>query len=179
MTGRARLILPHAVMLVVAGLLYGAASRIDAETGGRIGPAVWPKAVIVFMALLCAYEIVKRLVVGASGSAKGLVTGLEATSPAKDASPEHPARLFGGIALVVAYVFGVQGLGFFLATALFLAIFPWVGGLRRPFLSAAIGIAGSLLLVVVFMRIAYISLPLGAGPFRDFSIALLRWLGVS
>ena len=53
-------VLPHGVMLVVACLLYWAATRIDVETGGRIGPAVWPKAVIVFMGLLCAYEIVKR-----------------------------------------------------------------------------------------------------------------------
>jgi len=31
----------------------------------------------------------------------------------------------------------------------------------------------------MFMRVAYISLPLGAGPFRELSLALLRLLGVS
>ena len=36
-----------------------------------------------------------------------------------------------------------------------------------------------LTLVLVFMRIAYISLPLGAGPFRDLSIALMRAIGVT
>jgi hypothetical protein len=52
-----------------------------------------------------------------------------------------------------------------------------VAGLRRPVLSAALGIAGSLALVVVFMRIAYISLPFGEGPFRTLSLALLRAIG--
>ena len=37
--------------------------------------------------------------------------------------------------------------------------------------------AGSLALVVVFMRIAYISLPFGEGPFRALSLALLRAIG--
>ena len=34
-------------------------------------------------------------------------------------------------------------------------------------------------LLVMFMRIAYISLPLGEGPFRSLSLALLRAIGVS
>jgi hypothetical protein len=31
---------------------------------------------------------------------------------------------------------------------------------------------------VIFMRVAYISLPLGAGPFHDLSTALLALIGV-
>lgn len=87
--------------------------------------------------------------------------------------------LYGGIALIAAYVVLVPWIGFFVATTLFLAIFPWIGGLRRPVLAGALGLAGSLVLVVVFMRIAYISLPLGEGPFRAISIALMRAIGVS
>jgi hypothetical protein len=33
--------------------------------------------------------------------------------------------------------------------------------------------------VVVFMRVAYISLPLGEGPFRAISLGLMRAIGVS
>ena len=65
------------------------------------------------------------------------------------------------------------------ATAVFLAAFPWFGGMRRPLLTGALGIGGSLALVVVFMRVAYISLPLGEGPFRALSLALLAAIGVS
>jgi hypothetical protein len=183
---RAREILPYVVLLAVTGLLYWASTRIQADTGGRIGPSAWPKAIIVVMGLLCAYEIVKRLVIGSASSAKGLVSTSTALPVAAAASAEPPAAereyprmLYGGMAMVVAYVVAVPWLGFFVTTALFLALFPWVGGMRRPVLTGAIGLAGSLLLVVVFMRVAYISLPLGEGPFRSLSLALLRAIGVS
>ena len=183
MSAKLTRVLPHAVMLVVACLLYWAAARIDAETGGRIGPAVWPKAVIVFMGLLCAYEIVKRLLVRSEFVARGLLSGTNAApgQPVKreDAEPHHHGMLLGGIALIAGYVFTVPWIGFFTATALFLAVFQWIGGFRRPAIALAIGLGGALALVVVFMRIAYISLPLGEGPFRAISIGLMRLIGVS
>jgi len=181
--GKLTRVLPHAVMLVVACLLYWAATRIDVDTGGRIGPAVWPKAVIVFMGLLCAYEIVKRLLIGSEFAAGGLLSGTNAApgQPVRreDAEPRHHRMLAGGIGLIAAYVVTVPWIGFFVATAIFLAVFPWIGGLRRPVLSAAIGLVGALALAVIFMRVAYISLPLGEGPFRAISIGLMRLLGVT
>jgi putative tricarboxylic transport membrane protein len=196
-------VLPHGVMLVVACLLYWAATRIDADTGGRIGPDVWPKAVIAFMALLCVYEIVKRLVVRTEFEATGVVAMAippassdlidppPAPSQGRGNSPPSPLgegrgegqenyrMLFGGIAVIGGYVVAVPWIGFFTATALFLATFPWVGGLRRPAVSLALSLAGTLLLALVFLKVAYISLPLGEGPFRSLSLALLRLIGVS
>jgi putative tricarboxylic transport membrane protein len=172
-------VLPHAVMLVVACLLYWAATRIDAPTGGRIGPDVWPKAVIVFMGLLCAYEIAKRLLVRTDFVAKGLLSGTAGATDDKDAFVANYPMLFGAIALIAGYVFTVPWIGFFVATAIFLAVFPWIGGFRRPAIALALGLGGSLALVVIFMRVAYISLPLGEGPFRALSLGLLRLIGVS
>ncbi|MEO5677295.1 MAG: hypothetical protein ABIQ84_07090, partial [Usitatibacter sp.] len=77
MPNKLRRVLPHGVMLAASCWLYWAATRIDAETGGRIGPGVWPKAAIVFMGVLCAYEIVKRLVARSDFEAKGLLPGSE------------------------------------------------------------------------------------------------------
>jgi hypothetical protein len=176
MPTRLRQVLPHGVMLLAAVFLYWAATLIDVDTGGRIGPAVWPKTIIVIMGLLCAYEVVKRLVSDAPGEVRALGVP-EGEGGGAKGLPEHPRKLFGGIALIAAYVVAVPWLGFFVTTALFLAAFPWVAGLRRPVLTAALGIAGSLALVVVFMRIAYISLPFGEGPFRALSLALLRAIG--
>jgi hypothetical protein len=179
MSGKLMRVLPHAVMLAAACALYWAATRIDADTGGRIGPAVWPKAIIVIMGLLCAYEIVKRLVARSDFEAKGLLSGSQLPAAEPEAPGSDHKMLAGGIALIAAYVVAVPWAGFFVTTALFLGIFPWIGGLRRPALSAAIAIAGSFTLVVVFMRVAYISLPLGEGLFRTISLALLRAIGVS
>ncbi len=190
-------VLPYAAMLAVSALLYWAAMQIDtrgAEGGRRIGPDFWPKVVIVLMALLSAYEIVKRLVVRTDFTAQGLVGELEHIAPAASSAPaadppsssseapaerEYPGRLFAGIALVAGFALAVDWLGFFLSTAVFLAAFMLLGGYRRPVLACLLGFAGSLLLIVVFMRVAYISLPLGSGPFRSLSLGLLRLLGVN
>lgn len=201
MTRRMRHALPHLVMLLVSALLYWAAMQIDtraAEGGRRIGPDFWPKAIIVIMGALCLYEVVKRLVVKSSFTAEGLTGELhqnpagpapvaEETAAAAGATPdsgqqpqrEYPGRLLAGIVLIAAFALGVDWLGFFVATAVFLTAFMLIGGLRRPLLACAIGVAGSFALIVIFMRVAYISLPLGAGPFREVSLALLRLLGVS
>ncbi len=176
MPGKLRRVLPHGVMLAVSCWLYWASTRIDVETGGRIGPAVWPRAVIVLMGLLCAYEIVKRLVVRTEFDAKGLVRGMADPPPGEGS---NYGMLFGGIGLIAAFVLLVPWIGFFLATALFLAIFPWVGGLRRPVVAISVSLAGTLVLAVVFLKIAYISLPLGEGPFRALSLGLMRLLGVT
>jgi hypothetical protein len=181
---RARLqaLLPYLAMLAAAGFFYWAATRIQADTGGRIGPAAWPKAIIAVLALLCVYEIVKRLIAPSGPSATGVVStsGPQGVPHEPDGEEKtYPAKLAGGIGLVAAYVVAAPWLGFFVSTALFLAIFPWVGGVRRPMLLAVLGVAGSLTLIVTFMRVAYISLPLGEGPFRALSIGLLRLIGVT
>ena len=47
MKQRLRLALPHAVLLLVAGLLYYATSFIDtAASATRIGPDFWPRIII-------------------------------------------------------------------------------------------------------------------------------------
>jgi putative tricarboxylic transport membrane protein len=194
MTHRMRRLLPHVVMLAISALLYWAALQIDtrgAEGGRRIGPEFWPKLIIVIMGALCVYEIVKRLVVKTTFTAEGLTGALDhnpaeaaPAEPAPDASVppgqqrSYPGRLLAGIAAIAGFALAVDWLGFFVATAAFLATFILIGGFRRPLVAAAIGLAGSFVLIVMFMRVAYISLPLGAGPFRELSLALLHLLGV-
>lgn len=182
-TSRWRHCLPHFVMLLVAIALYAAASRIDAggSAVGRIGPDFWPKAIIVFMGALCLYEIVKRAVFGSEFAATGLVPTDRPGEPAADEppAPEYPAKLLAGAALIVGYVAAITWLGFFASTAVFLFGFAWIGGFRRVVWNLAIALGGALLMVVLFMRVAYISLPLGEGPFRSLSIGLMRLLGIS
>lgn len=169
-----RRVLPHAVMLVASLLLYWAATRIEPGTGGRIGPDVWPKAIVVFMALLCAYEIAKRLL-----SREPPAEPVAASAEAAVVPPQRAHRmLWWGIALIAAYVTLVPWIGFFTATLVFLWVFPVAGGLWRPGTSGVIALAGTLLLAVVFMRVAYISLPLGEGPFKLISVALMKLVGV-
>lgn len=186
MKERLRLALPHTVLLLVAGALYYATSFIDTSGSGatRLGPDFWPKLIIGAMAALCIYEIGKRLILGSTRDAAGLTAGLErAPIEAEGASalPHAPLdnrKLAGGIALIAAFVIGVAYIGFFIGTVLFLSLFCWIGGYRRALPVALVSVIGAFVLLVIFMRVAYVSLPLGIGPFQDVSVWLLRLIGV-
>ncbi|MGH6609207.1 MAG: tripartite tricarboxylate transporter TctB family protein [Burkholderiaceae bacterium] len=186
MRGRLRLALPHTVLLLVAALLYYATTFIDTSGSGgtRLGPDFWPKIIIGAMAALCIYEIGKRLIVGVTRDATGLITGLErAPIEAEGASALPRARtdnrkLAAGIALIAMFVVGVVYVGFFIGTVLFLALFSWIGGYRRAWPVALVSVIGAFVLLVIFMRVAYVSLPLGVGPFQQISVTLLRLMGV-
>lgn len=179
---------PYAALLAVTAWLYAVAGRIEyISAPGRIGPDFWPKAILALLALLCAYEIGKELILGGSRAVSGVLQTLmeQASESLADggagegamAAPSW-ARLAAGVAATLAYVLLVEHLGFFIATAAFLAGFMRIGGYRRHAVTLAAGVAGSFAMLVVFMKVVYISLPLGAGPFRALSLGLLALLGV-
>jgi len=80
--------------------------------------------------------------------------------------------------ITALYVPGLVFLGFFLATVAYLAAFMVVGRYRRWGVIATTSSVGSLAFVYVFMKVVYVSLPLGVGPFREVSTALMSILGI-
>lgn len=174
---------PYAVLLGVAAYLYLRAGSFEfTAPAGRIGPDAWPKIVLGLLAAVCLYEIGRSFLGSAAGAASGLLQSLMARA-ADDADAVHiagrsPGMLLGGIAVTIAYVLLVDVIGFFVATALYLAAFMRVGRYRRYGVIALASVAGSLAFVVIFMRIVYLSLPPGVGPFRELSFGLLALLGV-
>ena len=181
MKGRLARAAPYVLLLAVAGALYAAALRIDyVGPADRIGPDFWPRAVLILLAAVCVYEIAKSLVATQARSAGGMLQLYLDTAPAGTGGGQRPsaARAALAIGATLAYVLLVGVLGFFLATAAFLAGFIALGGYRRWGVVAACSLGGSLAMVVLFMKVVYVSLPLGMGPFRVLSIALLQALGV-
>ena len=185
MKQRLRLALPYAVLLLVAGLLYYATSFIDTSASAtRIGPDFWPKVITGALAALCVYEIGKRLIIGVARDAAGLTaslgrppvaTGIESI---ESQAPVDNRKLFAGIAVIAGFVLSVAYIGFFIATALFVALFCWIGGYRRAAPVMLTSVLGAFILLVIFMRVTYVSLPLGVGPFNSLSVLLLRLIGV-
>jgi hypothetical protein len=179
MKGRWKSVVPYAALLAGAAFLYSR-TAVFAALGrpGQLVPDFWPRAVLILLMLVCAFEIA-RVALSRQGAAAVEEPGAKAAAAAaQEEGPRYPWLLAAGIAITILYVPGMQVLGFFLATALYLAGFMLVGRYRRPVVIAASSVIGSLAFVFVFMKIVYVSLPLGVGPFQTVSTWLMAMLGI-
>lgn len=178
--------LPYVVVLLFAGFLYYRTTQFGAAPpGGRIGPDVWPKIILGLAMVTCGYAIVRGLLIGrddaqVGGVLESIVEETPSGEPQPAAPPPASSRwtLIIGIAMTVAYVALVDKLGFFLSTALYLAGFMWVGNYRRIGVVLATSLAGALAFMFVFMKVVYVSLPLGVGPFAELTYLLMRIMGI-
>ncbi|HET9764326.1 MAG TPA: tripartite tricarboxylate transporter TctB family protein [Casimicrobiaceae bacterium] len=171
---------PYAVVLAAAAYFYVNAGTFAAlARPGELGPQFWPRAVLGLLMLVCGGAILRAVMFPPARSTPlGAGSRIEEDDSAQGETAAYPYRLLGGVALSAAYVAGMERLGFFLATALYLALFMWLGRYRRPGVIVTISLIGSLAFVFVFMKIVYVSLPLGVAPFQAVSVAILALLGI-
>ncbi len=179
---RARRTLPYVVVLAISIALFVMAKRIDfIAPGGRIGPDFWPKTILALAMLTCAYQIVKMLFFDDEqvGGVLGSIIDEAAEPQASDEpTPTYPRLIVAGIVLTIAYVLLIQHVGFFLCTLGYLAAFMWIGGFRRPLAVVVSSVIGSLAFMFVFMKVVYVSLPLGQEPFSQVTFLLMRVMGI-
>ena len=83
-----------------------------------------------------------------------------------------------GIVAMLGYVAVLPFLGYSVSTFLLLLAIMLLAGYRRPVPALLIALLGTFAFFFVFQRIAYISLPLGAGVFKQISITLMALIGV-
>jgi len=84
---------------------------------------------------------------------------------AEEKQPVYPRLLIGGIVLMAVYAVLVPVLGFIIGTFLFLAAFMYVGGYRDHAAIWGTTTAVTIFCGILFLRIAYVSLPRGVPPF--------------
>ena len=182
MKSRLRALLPYA--LVLAGALALGWQTLHFEftpRGDRPGPDVWPRAILALMIVACGVRIVGVLrrprgidplslddVVD-----KALAQEEPAASPAR-----FPLLLAIGVALTIAYVALLATLGFFCDTVLYIAALIRTGRYRRWPVIAVVSVAGALAFMFVFMKVVYLSLPIGKPPFAAVSLALMQLMGI-
>lgn len=177
---------PYVVVFSISAYLYFVARQIDfAAPGGRIGPDFWPKAILAMAMAACAYEIVKNLLFGKTGrELSGVLQSIVEEAPdgftaiSEEEQKTYPHLLLIGIAMTIGYVVLIERLGFFLCTFIYLAVFMLVGRYRRAGVVLATSLIGSLVFMFVFMKIVYVSLPLGQEPFSELTFFLMRLMGI-
>jgi putative tricarboxylic transport membrane protein len=185
MAVRMHKILPYAIVLAIVSYLYFLAAKIDfVAPGGRIGPDFWPKIILAMAMVACAYEIVKNLFFGKTDrDLEGVLASVLKDVPmelpiAAAEEKTYPHLLWIGIVITIAYAVLIEKLGFFLCTLIYLAAFMWIGRYRRIGVILVTSLIGSLAFIFMFMKIVYVSLPLGVDPFSQVSFLLMRLMGI-
>jgi putative tricarboxylic transport membrane protein len=174
-----------AVLLCAALYLFTLTRQFEfPRVPGRLGPDVWPQTILVLLMIACVIGIASGILAArrpeppAAAQAEG---GL--LSPG-DTLPEQPRAAYGyllvagGTLLFLAYPVALEYLGFPLATFLFMTIFMLVGLWRNLLGVLAVSAIGTLALFYIFRGFVYVSLPLGAEPFRSATLWLAAVLGM-
>lgn len=154
---------------IVARYFIAPGVDVDGISRGLAGPATWPKTML-YCAAGCASIIFLRNLYALKRSASP-VDG-EASAGYDD------AKLASGIALLVLYGFGITQIGMAWATAVFIAAWLLVSGLRRPLPVLLVSTLGTIAILYVFVKVSLMPLDRGRGVFEQATIVLYRLLGI-
>lgn len=185
-SARLRRLAPYALAGGAGLFLLQVATQFDFHRReGVLGPDFWPKLILALLVIVCAAEIARILFAKNPDTdvgnvlediAQGADTGEADELP--EPAARHPWLLLAGMAATLTYVALVATTGFFLTTAVYLAAFLVIGGYRQRQRIALLSIGGALLLMFIFMKLVYVSLPLGSGPFAELTFLLMRIMGI-
>lgn len=174
-------IFPYAGILSASIYFYYLASKIEfVGRSGAPGPDFWPETILLLTIAACLYEIIKIGFFSKKNvvkNAEGIKTG-EKGEAVQDPPKSYTTLLVAGIVLTMAYAYAIELIGFLLSTFLYLVLFMLVGRYRRIGVILASSAIGTLAIAFVFIRLVYISLPQGQGPFSTFSYFILRLMGI-
>ena len=175
--------IPYFIVLAIAGGLFVYAGNIGSmgSADRAIGPSFWSRLILGLTMCVCVFELIFRWFFDMEGMA-GLLSQVEQQMDGEGAT-EEPAeynlpQLLIGVGLTLAYVWALPLLGFAVASLVFIALFIWLGTYRKAKVVAAVSILGTVLLMFIFMKVVYVSLPLGSGPFEGISVFLMGLLGI-
>lgn len=172
------------VLFFAALYLFNLAGKFDyAERSGQLGPGFWPRLLLGLIIVLTFIDLMATLF--KSGNSKkpmtldsevrGAVSGL----PGQEEKKRYPYLLIIGGLMSVAYVLLVQVIGFALCTFLYLAGFMYVGRYRRHGVIWISSLLGTLFFMFLFIKVVYVSLPMGISPFDGITLILYYLFGIS
>jgi hypothetical protein len=155
----------YVVGLGIAVALYIYAGTFEyTPRAGELGPEAWPRLAILLLGASCVWELTRRLLV-ANKDVAGFMEAFDHEAEAEAPAPVYPRLVIGGIVLMGIYAVLVPILGFILGTFLFLAAFMYVGGYRVHGVVWGASAGVTIFCGILFLRIAYVSLPRGIVPF--------------
>lgn len=157
------------LIFIAAVYLYVLAGSMDENPiPGQLGPAFWPRVILILLMASCVLKALESYLAFGKGIAD---IGLESAPP--DISVP---KLVAMIILILAVVPGMEILGFALANFLFLMLFLRITGMRKLFPLILTSLLGTVFLLYLFGKIVYLPLPKGNWVFSDLTIFIYRLL---
>jgi len=153
------------LIFFLAVYFYILAGGIDVNPmPGQLGPAFWPKALLILLMVSCGIKAWEIYRTPSEGAARKASSGVDTR------------RLILMIIAVLGVVFLMDMLGFILANFLFLLLFMRIAGYRRAGSLTLISLLGTVGLLYLFVKVVYLPLPKGQFFFDDLTILLYRVL---
>lgn len=171
---------PFVILFCAALFLFSLTLQFDfPRAPGRLGPDIWPQAILVLLMLTCAIGVVRSFAMRSPEPADELP--VQSPAAEAEAEAEVPSRyvlVVLGFALFLIYPVALEYLGFLAATFLLMSLFMWIGQWRSPLGILATSAVGTLVLFYTFRGIVYVSLPLGQGPFQEWTVWVAQLLNM-
>lgn len=170
-------LLPEAVTLALCAVLWDATSEWKSSVGGP-GPAFYPRMLILLLALAMVVRLVHDLRAIRRGTPVTAEEDVVIEEGAElDASLIEDRRVLVAVALSAGYVLATLFLGWVIATFCMVVVFLALTGRRNPLIVVPVALLLSVGFAYVFVKVVYISLPTGVGPFDYATVLLFELLG--
>jgi hypothetical protein len=137
-----------AAFFALAAWLWHGAGDIEVVSSGGVGPAFFPRAVAILLALGSLLLMVQ-----------GLVPRLFGLRPDDTIQVQRPGSVLAAIVIVIGYAALLRPLTYYPATALLLPCMLWAAGLRRPVAIAACTIGFLVFTKILFETVLGTPLP--------------------
>ncbi|MEW6674334.1 MAG: tripartite tricarboxylate transporter TctB family protein [Thermodesulfobacteriota bacterium] len=155
------LIFNSAIFVVSCALYYVATTFPDYRNSDQVGPALWPKMILLTIMILSGTLMVKN--------GKRMLDSIRSSERPASIQQGGNRMLIAAVTLSLVYVFSVSYVGFLVSIFLFQIIFLLI--LRVRSLKTLILYPACLTVTVyaIFIKLLYIPLPRGSGFFLAIS----------
>lgn len=157
--------------LIFAGVVFYMMLDFDAPLPTfKFGAAFWPKIIIAIIAIAGLVLLASRFIPDRTRTR----SEVEAAFSEGDASQERLSPLTVVMFILpMIWVYGMHKMGFLLVTPFFLFAFTWLMGVRQPEKLIGFSIGFYAVLVLVFYKLIFTPLPMGAGSFNALNGEIL------
>lgn len=157
------------VVLGFAVIAYLLSTRIESfPMPGQLGPAFWPKMIIILLILSCFIKIAELV----AEWIKGLSSELTC------AGQVNGARLAAIIMTMLLCVLAIDTIGFALSNFCFIIVFLRLTGVKKPLSLILASVLGTVGLLYLFVKVVYLPLPKGTWFFESVTLFVYRALGI-